>query len=40
MADPSMDLDMDIDMMLDEEDPEIARLQAEAQAINAVCGLR
>lgn len=37
-ADVVMDGDMDIDFSMDAEvDPEIARLQAEAEAINAVC---
>lgn len=36
MADANMDVDMDIDIDLSYEDPEIARLQAEAAAIEAV----
>ncbi|WPH01895.1 Hypothetical protein R9X50_00474900 [Acrodontium crateriforme] len=35
MADANMDIDMDIDIDLSYEDPEIARLQAEAAAIEA-----
>lgn len=37
MADANMDIDMDIDLVLDTDaDPEIARLQAEAAAFDAV----